>query len=269
MIDVSIIIPVHKITNDVELAYLKTSLNSIKEQIEQPKEILIVTPIVDEIKNNINSFEFDAEFVNKIIYIENVGKTDFCSQVNLGVSKITTKWFSVLEFDDEYSKIWLNNFKKYSEHYSEVDMFLPIVLDISTNGNFLHFTNEPVWATDFTDKMGFLDNDALLNFPNFQFSGSIINKETFETVGGLKSSIKLHFIYEFFLRMTYYDKKIMTIPKLGYKKVNMRPESLYYNYQNSPEHKIDPIEARWWYNTAKKESFFKKDREIMYDKESV
>jgi hypothetical protein len=266
MIDLSVIIPIHKIT-DTELDYFKSALNSVVEQSEQPKQVVIITPDVDVVNKTIESFELDVEFKNKIVVLENKEKTDFCSQINLAVSKIDTEWFSVLELDDEYSKIWFKNFKKYQEHYNTVDMFLPIVLDISTEGRFLHFTNEPVWATDFTDKMGFLDNDALLNFPNFLLSGAVINKQTFETVGGLKPSIKLHFIYEFFLRMTYYDKTIMTIPKLGYKKVNMRPDSLYYNFQNSEEHKIDPVEARWWYNTAKKESFFKKDREIKYENE--
>ena len=56
----------------------------------------------------------------------------------------------------------------------------------------------------------------------------------------------------------------MTIPKLGYKKTNMRENSLFFNYYNGVE-KVDPLEAKWWFNTAKKECYFKQDRGIMYD----
>jgi hypothetical protein len=66
--------------------------------------------------------------------------------------------------------------------------------------------------------------------------------------------------------MTYYDKKIMTIPKIGYKKTNMRPLSLFFGYYSGPE-KMNPLEARWWFNTAKKECYFKQDRGITYNEE--
>jgi hypothetical protein len=67
--------------------------------------------------------------------------------------------------------------------------------------------------------------------------------------------------------MSYYDKKMMTVPKLGYKKTNMRPDSLFFNYYNSEE-KIDAIEARFWYNTARKECYFRNDRNIKFDRET-
>ncbi len=89
-------------------------------------------------------------------------------------------------------------------------------------------------------------------------------------MGGLKPSIKLHFIYEFLLRMSYYDKKMMTIPKLGYKKTNMRPDALFFNYYNGVVgEKIDAVEARFWFNTARKECYFKNDRGIKFDRENV
>ena len=76
----------------------------------------------------------------------------------------------------------------------------------------------------------------------------------------------MQFVYEFFLRTTYYDKKVKTIPKVGYRKTNMREGSLFYDYSNG-DNRMDPLEARFWFNTAKKECYFKQDREITYDKE--
>jgi len=263
--DLTVIIPIHRINED-EKDYFAKAIGSIREQKVLPKKLLLVVPKDGDAKNIINEFDFDEKIKNILDIVENDGETDFCSQINFGVTKIETEWFSVLEVDDEYSKIWFDSFNKYVEHYDDVDVFLPIVLDANVEGKFLHFTNEPVWAKDFSDRHGFLDNDSLLNFPNFQFSGGIYKKEAFESISGLKPSIKLQFIYEFFLRMTYYDKKIMTIPKIGYKKINMRPNSLFFNYYNGEE-KIDPLEARFWFNTAKKECYFKQDRGIKYMQE--
>ena len=44
-----------------------------------------------------------------------------------------------------------------------------------------------------------LDNNTLLRYQNFQVSGMIMRKSKFEEIGGLKSSIKLTFNYEFLL----------------------------------------------------------------------
>lgn len=261
MSNVTVIIPIHKI-NDSIASYFEKAIKSIEDQKTKPTSVIVVVPKGLEINKEV------LKGIKEWKIIENEGQTDFCSQVNLGVENTETEFFSVLEVDDEYSKIWFDNFVKYTKSYEEVDMFLPIVLDVDPNGKFIHFTNEPVWAKEFSDKLGFLDNDALLNFPNFQFSGAVIKKEAFKAIGGLKAGIKLHFIYEFFLRATYYDKKIMTVPKLGYKKVNMRPDSLFANYYEGPE-KVDAIEARFWFNTARKECYFRNDRGVKFDRETA
>jgi hypothetical protein len=251
-----------------EANYLNTALNSITTQKVLPDEVLIVVPkgldtgIIDEkIKESVNSDKVSFRIIT------NEGETDFASQINFAVEEVKTTHFSILEVDDQYATIWLDNVVKYQKWYEDVDMSLPLVLDVNTEGRFLHFTNEPVWAKDFSDKQGFLDNDSLLNFPNFQLSGAVIKTESYKAVGGLKPSLKLQFVYEFLLRMSYYDKKMMTIPKLGYRKTNMRPGSLFHGYYHVEETKLNPIEARFWFNTARKESYFKTDRNIKYIEE--
>jgi hypothetical protein len=257
----TVILPIHKMDETIA-SYLEKAIKSIEQQKLKPEELIIVSP--KDVVINL------PETSVKVTMVENTGETDFCSQINLGVENVKTTYFSILEVDDEYSKIWFDNSTKYIKAYEEVDVFLPIVLDVSVEGRFLHFTNEPVWAKEFSDKLGFLDNDALLNFPNFQLSGSVIKVEAFKAVGGLKPSIKLHFIYEFLLRMSYYDKKMMTLPKLGYKKTNMRPDSLFFSYYSGVAgEKIDAVEARFWFNTSRKECYFKNDRGIKFDRENV
>ena len=99
-----------------------------------------------KLKKELDSYDFSDEFKKIMTIIENDGETDFCSQVNVGVENVKTKWFSILELDDVYSAIWFKNFVEYKKHYDDMDLFLPIVLDVNTEDKFIHFSNEPVWG---------------------------------------------------------------------------------------------------------------------------
>lgn len=269
--NVTVIIPIKELRDQAEKDYFANAIKSISEQEVLPEKVIMVIPKDSELKTELTNYTYEENIKDIVSIEENDGEADFCSQVNFGVTKVETEYFSILEFDDIYSSIWFKNFNEYKEHYEDVDVFLPLVVDVSVpteenpQGRFLHFSNEPVWAKDFSDRIGFLDNDALLNYPNFQIDGAVIKKESFDSVGGLKPGIVMYFNYELFLRMTYYDMKIMTIPKVGYKKVNMRPGALFWSYQNDAQIKLDPTEARFWYNTARKECYFKQDRGIKYE----
>jgi hypothetical protein len=56
----------------------------------------------------------------------------------------------------------------------------------------------------------------------------------------------------------------MTIPRLGYKHLNLREGSIFWNYKNSSERMLDE-EVKFWIQTAKKEYFFVEDRTIKYE----
>ena len=146
-----------------------------------------------------------------------------------------------------------------------MSLFFPIVVDVDSTNNFIGFTNESVWAVSFSEKLGMLDNSTLLRYQNYQLSGAIIKTEEFLEIGGLKSSMKLTFTYEFLLRATYNDFEIMTIPKIGYRHMNMREWSLFWNYKNHPEQKLAGEEAKFWVDLAKKEYFFTDDRRIAFE----
>ena len=81
--------------------------------------------------------------------------------------------------------------KEYIKHYSEVGVFLPIVYETDENGRFISFTNESVWAKDFTEESGYLDNNVLQRVQNFNFDGMVVKKEVYEEYGGLKNNVKL------------------------------------------------------------------------------
>tara|TARA_R110000851_G_scaffold48370_4_gene116993 strand:- start:1779 stop:2579 length:801 start_codon:yes stop_codon:yes gene_type:complete len=262
MKDITVIIPVHDVEGENFETLFSTALKSIETQTSKPEEVIVVHCSCPGVGEWLNDYDFgDLE----VTLFENEGDTDFSSQVNAAVETVKTKWFSVLEFDDEYSNIWFKNVNEHVESYPEIGIFLPLVLDVDAEGNFINFTNEACWAMNFTEKMGVLDNGALLNYQNFQTSGSVINTENYKNIGGLKSSMVLTFVYEFLLRATYNDIKVMTIPKVGYKHTNMRPGSLFWDYKHDTKNKLQPEVAKFWIDTAKKEYFFTEDRKIMYE----
>jgi len=256
--NISVILPVHEL-NDTTKPLFANAVKSVETQKVVPDELVIVVPKDSEVSTYVKAYDF-AGIKDIITIVENSGDTDFASQVNLGVTSAKSDWVSFLEFDDEYANIWFKNVVEYRNAHTNVDIFMPIVVEVDANGVFNGFTNEPVWATSFSDELGILDLNALLAYQNFSIDGIVMRKSIFEDYGGFKSSIKLMFTYEFLLRMAFKDARIMAIPKFGYKHVNQRPDSLFAVYKET----IDPTEARWWLAQAKKEYYFDKDRKITY-----
>lgn len=259
--NISIVLPVHELTGENNIKLFNAALASVDNQEVKPDEVLVVVPEGSEVSKTLTEMDLTTYDV-KVTIIENPGKTDFATQVNYGVSQCNTEWFSILEFDDEYSIKWFKNVVTYREAHTDVDVFMPIIIDINEpDGGFMGLTNEAVWANSFSDELGILDNNALLSFQNFNIDGVTMKKSSFEDAGGFKSNIKLTFIYEFLLRLTFKDHKVMVIPKYGYKHLNQRPGSLFNSYKSE----IDPVEANWWLSQAKKEYYFDNEREITYE----
>jgi len=257
--NITIVLPVHEL-DDFTKKSLENAIKSVELQIVRPDELLIVTPKNSEAHKFIKKMDF-GDIKDIVTIVENDGETDFCSQVNFGVSKAKGEWVSLLEYDDEYAKIWFKNVVEYIDAHQNVDLFLPIVIDVNSKGEFIGFTNEAVWANSFSDELGVLDNNALLAYQNFSIDGMVMRKSKFEEMGGLKPNMKLTFVYEFLLRVSFKDTKIMTIPKFGYKHVNQRPNSLFAKYSET----MNPSETKWWLSMAKKEYYFANDRKITYE----
>ena len=126
--------------------------------------------------------------------------------------------------------------------------------------------NESTWAHGFSEEEGILSNDILLDYMMYQTSGGLYKTSIFKSFGGFKTNIKLTFGYELLLRLTHNGVKIMTVPKIGYTHVNLREDSLFYTYRNDETNKIDETESKFWLDTAKREFFFKNQREVEYRK---
>jgi hypothetical protein len=256
MKNITIILPIHSLDGDYK-EMLKNATESIKD-FHNDITLSIVCPpsVASELSLDTNVIEYKV--------IENNGKIDFCSQVNLGIEKCETEWFSIFEIDDVYKPIWLKSISEYVKIYPDVDIFLPIVKDVNSEGKFTSFTNESAWAYGFSEMQGYIDNEILLEFQNYQTSGGLFRTKAIKENGSFKENIKLTFTYEFFLRMTHNGVKVMTVPRVGYQHVNFRENSLFWNYKNDEKTLLTEKEVKFWMETAKKEFFFKNKRDVTY-----
>ena len=262
---ISVVLPLKTRTAYDFESFFDKSIESLKNQKDEFDELVIVHCDESQLESYLNEFDFGDINVKFEKWTE---EPNYAKQVNRGVEVSSSDWVSLLEFDDEYSKIWFRNSKKYMDIYKDVDAFLPIVVDVDDKAVFAGFTNEATFAANITNEIGILSNEILQNFQNFQISGMIISKERFLSVGGLKSNIKLTFGYEFFLRLTHNSSRIMTIPKIGYKHMNLRLGSLFWNYKNSDD-RLSADEVKFWIDSAKKEYFYNVEREINYEYQEV
>jgi len=245
--------------------YFEKAITSLKTQQVEFEELIIVHTNEESLIDILNNYDFGNLTVTKLLWDK---APNYCEQVNYGIKLAKGSWVSLFEFDDEYSSIWFKNVGKYIESYPETQMFLPVVVEADEKGMFAGFTNEATFAANFTQEMGFLTNETLQDYQNFQTAGSVFKKQIVEDFGGFKPSIKLTFIYEFLLRLTYNSVSIMTIPKLGYKHVNLREGSIFWNYKNGNEKMVED-EVKFWIQTAKKEYFFTDDRVIKFQSENA
>ena len=117
--DITVIIPVHKWDKDIEKMFTE-AVKSI------PAEVKVIVSTTKDAKFK---FEFDAKSdsdKDHFVVVKSDDGSSFQHLVNLGVKKVKTEWFSILEFDDEYSSIWFDEFIKYQEYNQQYNMFLPL-----------------------------------------------------------------------------------------------------------------------------------------------
>jgi hypothetical protein len=256
MKNITVILPIHTLSDDYK-EMLNNALSSVEDFHNDVKvSIVCPTSLKKELKDLSDKLE--------ITIVTNKGETDFCSQVNLGIDNCDTEWFTILEIDDEFKPVWLKSMNEYSKVFTDVSVFLPIVKDINVEGKFINFTNESAWAYGFTDMQGFIDNEVLLDFQNYQTSGGLFKTQVIKDNGKFKENIKLTFVYEFLLRLTHNGVRIMTVPKAGYQHVNLREDSLFWKYKNEEKMILSENEVKFWLDTAKKEFFFKNKRDVNY-----
>jgi hypothetical protein len=262
--NISVIIPLHEYSDQIS-SLLDKAIESVEKQenISEIPQIIVVCAfsIADDILKYQQTLLTKYPNGINILFISNMNKTEYQSQVNLGVKSVTTDYFSVLEFDDEYSTTFFKNAEKYVKSYPEIDVLLTMMIEVNEKNEGIKMTNETVWAQQFVGEngeMGYLNVKALQQYTDFKLSGAVIKKSEFENLGGYKSNIKLTFMYEFLLRALNNACKIFSMPKIGYKHLATRQGSLFDGYMKT----MPANERKFWFETANKEANIMGDRAI-------
>ena len=206
----TVIIPVHELNETIE----SLLVNAIKSVDNQKSDIPIILVHPKTINNEITDFFTKNVFDSTIEFIINENNSDFQSQINLAVKNVTTEYFSILEFDDEYAPTYSKTMSKYIDHYDDVDILLPIIVEVDDKGGWVKFTNEGSWAQQLVGEngeAGYLNNNILNQYTDFKLSGALIKKQTFIDIGGFKSNIKMTFMLEFIYRLLNNDDPALAV----------------------------------------------------------
>ena len=241
MNELVVIIPMHEFGKE-NIELLNKAVDSVPSDVK----------VVLSIKKGVDGRKLKGISDRLGIICESEGDT-FAELVNAAVDNIEEKWFSILEFDDTYTKIWLDNAKKYIEFMPQISvfMFLEDITDFNTK-KYIDFGNQAALASSFSNEIGYIDNECLQNYFDFYLTGSIFNTSDWRSLGGLKPQIKVTFWYEWLLRATNKGKKVYVIPKVGYNHSLGRKDSLTEVYKKD----ITDEEIQWLFDLAKREYFF-------------
>ena len=256
MAQITTIVPVHNFDDDVK-TLLETAVKSFDETSKNVEsKLMFVGPkeVLDQVKA-LNLHE--AEYVEN----ENVW---FSAQINAAVKNVTTDYFAILEYDDEFSPIWFDNVVKYISTGDDISIYLPLteVFDYQHKEEGpIGYVNEAVWASSFSEKLGYFDNECLQDYLIFNTTGGVFKTKDFIEVGGLKESMKLSFWYEFLLRAINKKKNVFVIPKVGYFHLVNRNGSLATDYAQN----MSDRESEFWVELARKEYLYKTDRKKTYE----
>ena len=249
--DITVIIPVHNWDAEIEKMFTE-ALKSVPDD---------VNVIVSTTKNS-GYKELSIRKTNSVL--EKDGVSTFPHLVNVAVENVETEWFSILEFDDEYARTWFGNFARYQEYNQQYNFFLPLndLYNVEDGKDeFVGNGNEAPLAASFSEEIGVIDEKSLEDYFSFYLPGGVFRTETWKKLGGLKENIKLTFWYEFMLRAVHNGEKFYVVPKVGYAHVLGRKDSLMDIYRNS----IDQKESNFWFQQAKKQSFFKTPKDVVYN----
>lgn len=265
MKDIDIIIPVHEYNQIVE----ELTENAINSVIEAQKHYsdgvlrcLIVYSKDIEGTNIVNDMKFYAGDKIEVNFIKNDGDSDFCSQVNFAVDHVKTDYFSILEFDDEYTAKWFKMAHEYYFGNESISIFMPVNLFHDSEDRWEYFNTmalSPAFITSDAnddDEIGIINRKRLEDCSVFNLTGSIINTKDFIRCGKYKPSIKLAFNYELMLRMCEKGCKMMVVPKEGYIHMMGRKGSLTDEYMNT----TTADEREKWFALALRECVYDEDR---------
>ena len=253
---ITTIIPLNKYDESVKEMLDNAVKSFVETSKNSPATLMFVGPkdVLEAVKKD-QTVEAD--------YVETTNSW-FSAQINAAAKKVKTDFFSILECDDEYTPIWFDNVEKYIAAGEDIAVYLPLteVFDHQHKEEGpIGYVNEAVWASSFSERLGYFDNECLQDYLIFNTTGGVFRTKDYIEIGGLKESMKLSFWYEFLLRAINKDKQVFVIPKVGYFHVVNRNGSLATEYAEN----MSDRESEFWVELARKEYLYKTDRKKTYE----
>lgn len=259
--NLTILVPIHSL--DIDRKYISDMFESVSKQTDKRFTLAVATfPEYKEQINNMNIFDLKIEYIDLPEEIKTLSLPNYTEIINFAVHSITTKRFTILQYDDVLNNIFVEVSEQYAKAYPTVSAFVPISLEFDGE-SFVRMTNEAVWNMNFTEKQGFFDFESLRNYFTFSFVSTIFDTETFVKNVGFKHSIKKYFEQEFFLRLLYQQQEIMVIPKFMVRHTVNRADSISSHYADLPI-----LQQRFYQDAAKKEYYFAEDRKLTYEEQA-
>jgi hypothetical protein len=254
----TVIIPIHKFSEELS-QYLTKAITSVANQRDKKLIPSLMIVYHSDIKKEITEFIKVNDFGISIDLLENKQKNDYCSQINFAVDSVKTDYFSILEFDDQISDMYVKNFIDYKTAFPNTSVFLPITVEVTERNEFVRYSNDGAWSKSIIQigDLGQLTLQTLTEYTYFLVTGGIFKTQDFISIGKYKTNIKLTFNYEMLLRFAFNNMDIQVMSKLTYLHTNNRVDSLFYQYQNT----LIQREIGHWFDVAKREYYFKKERE--------
>ena len=178
MKELAVIIPMHEFGKD-NIELLNNAIDSVPEGIV----------IYLSVPKGTTAAKVKGKSDRATLVVSEEDGTSFADLVNSAVKKLgdDIKWFSILEYDDTYTPIWLDNVKRYIDFMPNTSVFMCLedITDFN-DGKYIGFGNEAAWASAFSNEIGYIDLDCLQNYFDFYLTGSVFNKADWNDVGGLK-----------------------------------------------------------------------------------
>lgn len=202
----------------------------------------------------------DKYKATKTIKLQGIEDNDGIKLLDLiqeGINNCDEDWVSFLKIDDKITEIWFKNVMDYINK-TDYDVFLPLTnvyKNFGDNFEFSGFENEAPLASAFSNELGFVDLESLESYYIYNLYGAVFSIPMLKSIGGIKTSMKEGYWLELMMRILYNKYSIYVIPKVGYNKYVIPSDS-----------NMSEDEYKWWINLARKEYFYKEDRNIKYTK---
>ena len=208
---ITVIVPVHKFDEEVK-TLLERAINSVDTE---HCGLLFVGP--NDVLISLKELYKDATLIKN-------EDTDVYTQINKAALQCVTPYFTVLEFDDVFLPEW---YSILSKEVQSNTVTLPLN-EYVENAEFRAFGNEIAWDAAFIHEegeIGYLTEEELKLFNNFNVTGGIIKTEDFISLGYLKPEFKIFAWYEFLMRVAKSGKTIYVVPRVCYSHTVLRKGS--------------------------------------------